>query len=99
MKKIIFLLIFAVLLFGCPYPPEPPKELPEDFEVEYGSGATHLGWGHYTLKIDSQGKAVFEKTMETAMTKKYEFDVSESERKKIYDAVVLNGFFNLNDKY
>ncbi|MBU2100672.1 hypothetical protein KKG83_07430 [Candidatus Micrarchaeota archaeon] len=99
MKKIVLLLALFVLFFGCPFNPEPPKELPEDFEVEYSSGATHLEWGQYSLKIDSKGKAVFEKSIETSMKKSYEFTVTESERKKIYDAVVLNNFFNLNEKY
>jgi len=67
--------------------------------VEYESGATHLEWGHYELSIDSEGKAVFTKTIETAITKEYKFEVSETERKKIYDAVVLNSFFSLNDNY
>ncbi|MFH1663626.1 MAG: hypothetical protein ABH986_02325 [archaeon] len=100
MKKIAFVLVLLVLFFGCLFqPPEPPKNLPEDFEVEYSSGATHLEWGHYELKIDSKGNAVFEKTIETSLTKKYEFTVSESERKKIFDAVVLNSFFSLNENY
>jgi len=99
LKKVFLILILIVFVFGCPNPPQPPETLPADFEVSYDSGATHLEWGHYELSIDSQGKAVFEKTMETALSKKYEFDVSESERKKIFDAVVINNFFGLNDNY
>jgi len=99
MKKIILLLVLIIFVFGCPNPPQPPETLPADFEIEYESGATHLEWGHYELSIDSKGKALFRKTIETAISKKYEFDVTESERKKIYDAVIIHNFFGLNDNY
>ncbi|MBU0636260.1 hypothetical protein KKE06_04505 [Candidatus Micrarchaeota archaeon] len=100
MEKIFLsLAVFAFLLAGCSQPPEPPGELPADFEVEYESGAMHVEWGQYSLKIDSSGNAVFEKTMGMALSKKYEFNASESERKKIFDAAVTNGFFSLNEQY
>lgn len=100
MKKIVLILVLLIVVFsGCFQPVEPPKELPSDFEVEYENGAMHLEWGHYELKIDNAGKALFKKTIETDLSKEYKFDVSTSERKKIYDSVVINGFFNLNQEY
>ncbi|MBU1930800.1 hypothetical protein KJ972_04790 [Candidatus Micrarchaeota archaeon] len=100
MKKIFFgLAVFAFLLVGCTQPPNPPGELPSDFEVSYGNGAMHLEWGQYNLEIDASGNAVFEKTRGISLSKKYEFTASKSERKKIFDAVVTNNFFSLNEQY
>ncbi len=100
MKEIALISIALLVLFaGCVQQPELPAELPEDFEVEYGSGAMHLDWGYYTLKIDSGGSAVFEKLRGVDSSKRYSFSVSEPERKKIYDSAMVNGFFSLNDNY
>ncbi len=100
MKKIaLILIIFCILFSGCIGPSEPPEELPEDFEIEYGSGAMHLEWGQYNLKIDNMGNAVFEKTQGTDLSRKYEFTANEAELKIIYGAVMINNFFSLDDQY
>ncbi len=100
MKKTVLFICLAVLMFaGCPNPPQPPETLPSDFSVEYESGAMHLEWGHYELSIDSKGNGVFKKSMGMNLTKEHEFKVSEQERKKIYDAVIVNSFFGLNNNY
>ncbi len=96
-KAVLILVVFCALFSGCVQPPS--EELPADFELEYGSGAMHAEWGQYRLEMDSEGNAVFEKTAGIDQSKKYEFVASEAERKKIYDAAVVNGFFSLNDKY
>ena len=99
-KIVILILITVIIAFsGCVQQLGVPNELPEDFDVKYGTGAIHAEWEQFNFEMDNQGNAIFEKTMGTDKSEKYEFIVSESERKKIYDAVVINNFFSLKDKY
>ena len=99
MKKIICLLIISIVfLSGCPTVPE-PTELPDDFDLTYSSGATHIDWGWYELKVGVDGKAVFTKGAGMAMKKSYSFEATEEELLEIYKSAVKNNFFSLLEEY
>ncbi|MBN1941326.1 MAG: hypothetical protein JW772_04035 [Candidatus Diapherotrites archaeon] len=102
MKRIIFaLLVLLIVLFsGCPQPPMPPVDtLPNDFALDYSSGAMHLEWGRYSLTIDSDGSSVFTKGMGLRMETQDTFTASEEEMLGIYNAALTSGFFSLAEYY
>jgi hypothetical protein len=98
--KIFFGIIIFILFFGCFEPPiEPPTEVPNDFEITYKSGAMHIEWGWNQASIDSAGNATCTTGMGMNLEKTFEFTVTKEEMLPIYQAVVVNQFFSLNDEY
>jgi hypothetical protein len=96
--KIVFLgLISVLILSACIQSPEEPTELPEDFKLNYSIGAMHLEWGSNEFEVDSSGNAVFYDKMGTAMSLKYEFQITKKELLEIYKIAVKNNFFSLSD--
>ena len=98
-KLLAVLLIASFLLGGCLIGPDPVDELPEDFELHYGTGAMHAEWGVFYLEVDSQGNAVFTKTWGFDQEEEHSFQASEEELLAIYNAALVNGFFGLQDEY
>ena len=93
------LLVITISLCGCLSGVEPVSELPNDFELHYGTGAMHAEWGAYYLDVDSQGNAVFTKTWGFDQKEEHPFQVSKGELLAIYNSALANKFFDLQDNY
>ena len=98
-KKIAVMMLFLAALLGCVSPPPQAGELPEDFRLEYGSGAMHLEWGAYYLTVENGGESLFTKTSGFDERKEIPFKASEGELLEIYNAALANNFFALNSSY
>ena len=90
-----------ILVSGCNEPPIVPMsdEIPSDFEFSYATGATHADWGTYNFECDSEGNAHFTKEMGFDLKKTYDFKANDEDRQKVYDSVVKNDFFGLQNSY
>lgn len=76
--------------------------IPEDFEIVYGTGATHAERGRTTYRISADGKATCEKTRgsRTAGTRKLEqYQLARGELQLIIKKISDAGFFNLREQY
>ena len=96
MKKLIVLVLVTVFLAGCSEPV--PNELPEDFEVNYYSGAMHIEWGTTKFTANVLGEATVVESKELVETTK-NFLVTNEELLVIYDTAMKNNFFSLNELY
>jgi hypothetical protein len=103
----IVVILLAVLMLMLPpeVKPEEPKEVPNDFSIELRTGATHAEWGSSYVTIDSTGEAaltVYEGDL-TPDGPQYQATctktLSQEELKTIYNAVLDNNFFELEESY
>jgi len=96
MKKTIVLVLVTLFLAGCSEPV--PSELPEDFEVNYYSGAMHIEWGTTKFTANALGEASLVESKELVETTK-NFTVTNEELLAIYATATKNNFFSLNELY
>ena len=95
----VLILIGLMLFAGCLYNDKPlPQEVPEDFSLNYSTGAMHVEWGWYNLRINSQGNAYLNKGA-VGKSLNDSFQLTEEEMLGLYQEVVSNDFFELNEEY
>jgi hypothetical protein len=87
-----------------PLPPEVPTSIPCDLEIQYSWGACHAEWGRYELTINSNGEADFVKSLghpdvEGYFSEQSEFNLSDEEMLGIYQEIMKNNFFGLDEEY
>jgi len=98
MKKVVFALILLVILSGCNEPPQ-TGEVPVDFDVSYSTGAAHIEWGSTEIHLSHDGTGYMKKTMGRFMETTKNFSVTKSDLQEVYNSVVKNNFFSLNNSY
>ena len=96
---IIVLLIGLFLLVGCTGDSGIVPENPQEISFSYGSGAMHLDWGSFEVKVDSLGVGTLTKKMGEGMELQKSFSVTEAELKDVYVTAYKSGFFSLNESY
>ncbi len=97
MKYLILVLGLIIAFSGCSEPVI--NEMPDDFSFEYSTGAMHAEWGVYSFNSDTKGNSKFVVEAENEIKKSQDFQVSEDDRQKVYNAVMINNFFDLQSEY
>ncbi len=87
------LLVF-VFVSGCTN----QQSIPDDFEIKYGWGSCHADWQWSSINIDSDGNAALEVTR-GFFRKEEQFSFSNDELLTIYQKIVKNNFFSLDEGY
>lgn len=84
-----------LVLSGCV---KAPKEVPKDFHLKYSWGSCHQTRGWHALEINPSGQAVLILS-ENGIYNKKEYNFTEQELLEIYQEVVKNNFFKLEEQY
>jgi hypothetical protein len=92
MRTDVLLLLFVILTVSGCSKAELPNDMPSDFQIFYSFG---VGEGNV---LDTKNN-LYEKDMVSQPDKNYTFILSNSEKKEIYDVIILNDLFDLKDEF